>query len=131
MALDLNSLNVSGLSQYARESATSASAGSVSQTASKLKNSKTAGDAGDGEEVNEELMDACKQFEAYMLEQVYKGYENTVKVFSKDKEDNSMGTLVDYFKDITVQDITSTQSDKQSTGLAQMLYENMKRNYDV
>ncbi len=128
MALDLNSLNVSGLSQYARESAASASAGSVSQTASKLKNSKTSGDS---EEINEELMDACKQFEAYMLEQVYKGYENTVKVFSKDKEDNSMGTLVDYFKDITMQDVTSNQSENQSTGLAQMLYENMKRNYDV
>ncbi len=128
MSLDFNSLNnVSSLSQYAREAAGS-SAGAVSNTASKIKNAQTSGDS---EEVDEELMDACKQFEAYMLEQIYKGYENTAKVFSKDKEDNSMSTLVDYFKDITVQDITSTQTDSQSTGLAQMLYENMKRNYDV
>ncbi len=128
MALDLNSLNVSGLSQYARESAASQSTNSINETASKV---RKAGKNGDSEEIDEELMDACKQFEAYMLEQVYKGYENTVKVFSKDKEDNSMGTLVDYFKDITIQDITSTQSEKQSTGLAQMLYENMKRNYEL
>ena len=128
MALDMNSLNVAGLSQYARESAAEQSTRSINDTAAKVKSS---GNSKNSEEIDEELMDACKQFEAYLMEQVYKGYENTVKVFSKDKEDNSMGTLVDYFKDITIQDITSNQSENQSTGLAKMLYENMKRNYEL
>ena len=128
MALDLNSLNVSGLSQYAREAAGDSGAKAINEATAKVNKAKASEDK---EEINEELMDACKQFEAYLMEQVYKGYENTVKVFSKDKEDNSLGTLVDYFKDITIQDITNTQSKTQSTGLAQMLYENMKRNYDV
>ena len=39
--------------------------------------------------------------------------------------------MVDYFKDLTIQDIASTGADTQSTGLAQMLYENMKRNYNL
>ncbi len=99
----------------------------LSDATSKVNKAKSSEDK---EEVNEELMDACKQFEAYLMEQVYKGYEKTVKVFSKE-EDNSMGTLVDYFKDITIQNITTMQSDTQSPGLAQMLYENMKRNYDL
>jgi flagellar protein FlgJ len=124
---DLNSLNISGLSQYAAESASDKSARMLSDATSKVNKAKSSEDK---EEVNEELMDACKQFEAYLMEQVYKGYEKTVKVFSKE-EDNSMGTLVDYFKDITIQNITTMQSDTQSPGLAQMLYENMKRNYDV
>lgn len=128
MALDLNSLNVSGLSQYAREAAGDSGAKAINEATAKVNKAKASEDK---EEINEELMDACKQFEAYLMEQVYKGYENTVKVFSKDKEDNSLGTLVDYFKDITIQDISNTQSKTQSTGLAQMLYENMKRNYDV
>lgn len=128
MALDLNSMNISGISQYARDAASEQSARNVGNASAKVKNAK---DSGEKEEINEELMDACKQFEAYMMEQVYKGYENTVKVFSKDEEDHSMSTLVDYFKDITIQDITTTQSEKQSTGLAQMLYENMKRNYEL
>ena len=128
MALDLNSMNISGISQYARDAASEQSARNVGSASAKVKNAK---DSGEKEEINEELMDACKQFEAYMMEQVYKGYENTVKVFSKDEEDHSMSTLVDYFKDITIQDITTTQSEKQSTGLAQMLYENMKRNYEL
>ena len=84
----------------------------------------------DKAEVDKELMDACKQFEAYFMEQIYKGYENTTKVFSKD-ESGSMGKMVDYFKDLTIQDIASTGADTQSVGLAQMLYENMKRNYNI
>ncbi len=128
MALDLNSLNVSDLSQYAKDMAGDSGAKAISDATAKVNKAKASEDK---EEINEELMDACKQFEAYLMEQVYKGYENTVKVFSKDKEDNSLNTLVDYFKDITIQDISNTQSKTQSTGLAQMLYENMKRNYDV
>ncbi len=128
MALDLNSLNVSGLSQYAREAAADKSASMINDATAKVNKAKSSEGK---EEINEELMDACKQFEAYLMEQVYKGYENTVKVFSKDEKDNSMGTLVDYFKDITIQDITTNQANNQSTGLAQMLYENMKRNYKL
>lgn len=87
---------------------------------------------------DEELMDACKQFEAYFLEQVFKEMSKTVDAFKAD--DNQMSdalsmtssnSLVDYFKDLTIQDIASNAADNQSTGLAQMLYDNMKRTYGI
>ncbi|WP_026509561.1 MULTISPECIES: hypothetical protein [unclassified Butyrivibrio] len=124
MAIDMNSMNVSGISQFA---ASQASSEKANQAASKARNAKTDEDQA---KADKELMDACKQFEAYFMEQIYKGYEKTAKVFSKD-ESKSMGTLVDYFKDMTIQDIAATGADTQSNGFAQMLYENMKRNYDL
>lgn len=125
MAIDMNSLNsLSGISQYASSQAAS---DKVNSAASKVRRVQTDEDKA---EVDKELMDACKQFEAYFMEQIYKGYEKTAKVFSKD-ESGSMSKMVDYFKDLTIQDIASTGADTQSNGLAQMLYENMKRNYDL
>lgn len=123
--MDMNSLNsLSGISQYASSQAASEK---VNSAASKVRKIQTQEDK---EQVDKELMDACKQFEAYFMEQIYKGYEKTAKVFSKD-ESGSMGKMVDYFKDLTIQDIAATGADTQSNGLAQMLYENMKRNYNL
>lgn len=125
MAIDMNSINnLTGISQYASSQAAS---DKINSAASKVRKIQTDEDKA---EVDKELMDACKQFEAYFMEQIYKGYENTTKVFSKD-ESGSMGKMVDYFKDLTIQDIASTGADTQSVGLAQMLYENMKRNYNI
>ena len=88
----------------------------------------------------DELWDACKQFEAYFLEQVFKSMEESVTTFS-DRNEDSIGSalsmdatsnsLVDYFKNQTLQDIASTTTNTQSTGLAKMLYENMKRTYGI
>ena len=89
-------------------------------------------------ETEKELMDACKQFEAYFLEQVFKEMSKTVDAFKTDDSQmsdalsmTSSNSLVDYFKDLTIQDIASTAADNQSNGLAQMLYENMKRTYGI
>lgn len=89
-------------------------------------------------ETEKELMDACKKFEAYFLEQVFKEMSKTVDAFKTDDSQmsdalsmTSSNSLVDYFKDLTIQDIASTAADNQSNGLAQMLYENMKRTYGI
>lgn len=78
---------------------------------------------------DEELMDACKQFEAYFLEQCFKEMLKTVK--TDDYSSGSTTTMVDYFKDEMVKDVAEKSTDKQSLGLAQMLYEQMKRNYEI
>ena len=39
--------------------------------------------------------------------------------------------LVDYFKENVIQDLTKTSTEKQGLGIAQMLYEQMKRNYNM
>ena len=74
---------------------------------------------------DDELMDACKEFEAYFMEQVMKEMIKTTKL---DGEDESSNTMVDYFKDTAIADLAKESTEQNSLGLAQMLYEQMKRN---
>lgn len=76
-----------------------------------------------------ELMDACKQFEAYFLEQIFKGMEKTVP--KSDDGDASTQNLLDYFKDTTMQQLAEESTESNGLGLAQMLFEQMKRNYNI
>lgn len=78
---------------------------------------------------DEELMSACKQFEAYFVEQVFKGMEKTIM---KSEESSSANTpLIDYFKDNTIQTLAEQSTEQTDLGLAQMMYEQMKRNYSI
>ncbi|HIW82191.1 MAG TPA: rod-binding protein [Candidatus Acetatifactor stercoripullorum] len=96
------------------------------QTASKLENQlKT-----DYSQANdEELMDACKQFEAYFLEQMFKEMMDTIP--ESESTSGSTSSMVDFYKDQMIQNIASESVEQNSLGLAQMLYEQMKRNYDL
>ena len=78
---------------------------------------------------DEELLDVCKQFEAYFMEQVFKQMEKTI--IKDESSSSTTSTLVDYFKDSALQELTNTAADTQGLGIAQMLYEQMKRNYDL
>lgn len=81
---------------------------------------------------DEELMDACKQFESYLLEQVFKEMEKTVDCFKDEGETSDPNNnLLDFFKDNTIQKLAADSTDTQGLGLAQMLYEQMKRNYNL
>lgn len=94
----------------------------------KLKNNLTA--TGQNKDAtDEELMDACKQFEAYFLEQIFKQMYKSVEAINGESTD-PQASLVSYFRDSTISDIASTSVDTQSNGLAQMLYESMKRTID-
>ena len=78
----------------------------------------------------DELLDACKQFEAYFLEQVFKEMQKTVDCV-KDESSGTDNNLVSYFKDETIQKLAETSTETQGLGLAQTLYEQMKRNYGI
>ena len=79
-----------------------------------------------------ELWEACKSFEAYFLEQMFKEMQKSVDAMKPDTgADKSTSTLVDYFKDQTLQDLCATSADMQSNGFAAMLYENLKRTYNI
>lgn len=78
---------------------------------------------------DDELMDACKQFEAYFLEQMFKEMMKTVP---KDEDMSaSTSTLMDYYTDEMMQKLAEDSTENNSLGLAQTLYEQMKRNYDL
>lgn len=78
---------------------------------------------------DDELMEACKQFEAYFLEQMFKSMMNTIPV--NESMSGSSSTMLDYYKDQMVQELAKQSTDQNSLGLAQMLYEQMKRNYEL
>ncbi len=74
---------------------------------------------------DEELMDACKEFEAYFVEQMYKAMEKTV--IKADEEENE---YEEYFGDMRVQEYAKMVTEGEGIGIAQNLYEQMKRNYE-
>lgn len=70
---------------------------------------------------DDEMMDACKEFEAYMIEQVYKQMEKTIM-----KDDDEENQYEEYFGDMRIQEFAKSASDQGTFGLAQQLYDAMK-----
>lgn len=79
---------------------------------------------------DDELMDVCKQFESYMLEQVFKHMDKTI-IRNDDGKDASTENLVDFFRGQTIQELASQSTEKQGLGIAQQLYEQLRRNYGL
>ena len=80
---------------------------------------------------DEELLAVCKEFEAYLWEQVLKGMEKTTKLFGDDDDEEGYASnMVDVFKDTAIQEIAKqvTSDTEGPNSLAQILYEQMKRN---
>lgn len=76
-----------------------------------------------------ETLEACKQFEAYMIEQMYKGMEEATKVLTEDEEDSEGSEYLDMFSDTYLQDLTSKMmSSGQGLGIAEKLYESIQKN---
>lgn len=82
-----------------------------------------------GNASEEELMSVCKEFEAYFVEQVMKEVEKTIP--KNEEEDASMSQLKDYFKEEMIQNLSEQICEQQELGLAQQMYEQMKRNYNL
>ena len=99
----------------------------ANQTASKLQDKLNSSDY--SKATDDELMDACKQFESYFLEQMFKEMMKTIPESEDTSSSNSQ--LMDYYQDEMVQQIASDSTEQNSLGLAQMLYEQMKRNYNL
>lgn len=78
----------------------------------------------------DELMDVCKEFESYFIEQMFKTMEKMVP--KSEMESNYAASLTDYYKEELIKDYSSQAvSNGQGLGLAQKLYEQMKRNYNI
>ncbi|WP_051594225.1 hypothetical protein [Butyrivibrio sp. AE3003] len=118
---DISGINATGITEYAMRESKNASTEALKNKLEQT-NEKSSDD---------ELWAACKGFESYFLEQIFKEMQKSVDALKPEKSDNSTSTLVDFFKDQTLQDVCATSVDKQSNGFAQMLYENLKRNYDI
>ena len=83
---------------------------------------------------DDELLEACKQFEAYLWEQVLKGMEKSAKLFSgDDEEEGYANNMVSTFQDTFIQEIATqmTEEGQGANSLAQTLYDQMKRTYSA
>ena len=96
---------------------------------------------------DDELMDVCKEFESYFLEQVLKSMakmssvdgSNSDNIYASlfgvtEDSDSGMNTLSSYFGDELMSGMADKVVENQSgkgLGIAQTLYEQMKRNYSV
>ena len=76
----------------------------------------------------EELMDVCKDFEAYFIEQMFKAMQKTVPNYSTESMAGSSNSMMDFYKEQMIQQVAADTTQQSSLGLAQMLYEQMKRN---
>lgn len=117
----------------------------VSQTGNNLEN--TLGNSDLSSATDDELMEVCKDFEQYFVEQVIKSMEKMTDIdgdgegaslFSTmagiSSTDSGMSTLSGYFGDQYISELSGLLCDSengQDFGLAQTLYEQMKRNYSV
>lgn len=68
---------------------------------------------------DEELMEACKSFESYFVEQVIKEMKKTVK--SEEEE----GDYMQYFGDTLYQEYAKAVTESGQLGIAQMMYDSM------
>ena len=102
-------------------------ANAANQSASKLQDrlQSTAKNAA----TDDELMDACKQFESYFIEQMYKAMVKTIP--QNEETSGSTSTMMDYYKDQMIQSVADQTTEQSGFGLAQMLYEQMRRNYGL
>lgn len=114
--MDISSINM--YTSYITDQA------STSQTQSALAAEKDYSNSTD-----DELMDVCKQFEAYFLEQVMKQMMKTIP--ESEESSGATSTLVDYFKDNMIQELASQSTETNSLGIAQTLYDQMKINYSL
>jgi peptidoglycan hydrolase FlgJ len=73
---------------------------------------------------DDEMMEACKSFESYMVEQVIKNVGSDI---TSDEEDSS--GYLSMFKDNMYEDLADKVTDSGTLGIAEQLYESMKRNY--
>ena len=96
-----------------------ASASNVDKTAKASSSTKT----------DEDMLDACKEFESYLWEQVLKSMKSASEVFNTKEDDKT----VSYFKDTAMTEVAKqiTEQNLGGNSLAMQMYEQMQRNQGI
>ena len=100
----------------------------LTSTATKASNLEKTLQGANSRKSDDELLDACKQFEAYFYEQVYKNME---KAMVPDEDSDANDTIIDYYKGNLLTQYSKSiveQNGNNGNSLAQQLYDQMKRN---
>ena len=80
----------------------------------------------EGASTDEETLKACKDFEAYMLESIFKKMNESAKLLADDGEEDSSKQYVEMFEDNYYQSLAqSMMASGQSIGIAEQLYQSI------
>lgn len=103
-----------GNDYFATQYATTKTQSAADALTNKLSQANTATD--------EEMLEVCKEFETYLLEQVFKQMRDVMT------DQENQGDYMKQFGDMLYQEYAKSIAESGQVGLAQQLYESMKRN---
>lgn len=112
--------NISGLLDTTKTNAATNSAASLKSSINGVSSEST----------EEELLQVCKDFESYFVEEVLKEVKENMTT-EEEEEDSSIQTLTDYHMDSVIELVADEVVDQVGESFAQQLYEQMKRNYGI
>ena len=118
-------IGISSFTDYASSLVNNAKSSSDASSIKKTVNSVNANSTED------ELLDACKQFESYLWEQILKEVDKSVNLFGTESNGSYAGNMVSTFSDTLIQDLSEKLTSGKENTLAMTLYEQLKRNYGI
>lgn len=78
----------------------------------------------------EELLEVCKDFTSYFVEEIMKEVKENMTMEEEDT-DASLQTLTDFHMDSAIETMADEVVDEIGESFTQQLYEQMKRNYNI
>ena len=125
MESGMSDLITSGIGSYYMDSVSD-----TSSSTSELEKTLGSGDLSNASD--DELMQVCKDFESYFIEQMFKYMEKMIPKDEDEDESSSMSSMTDYYKEEMMSKYAEYASESdggKGLGIAQTLYEQMKRTY--
>lgn len=125
MESGMSDLITSGIGSYYMDSVSD-----TSSSTSELEKTLGSGDLSNASD--DELMRVCKDFESYFIEQMFKSMEKMIPKDEDEDESSSMSSMTDYYKEEMMSKYAEYASESdggKGLGIAQTLYEQMKRTY--
>lgn len=125
MESGMSALITSGIGSYYMDSVSD-----TSSSTSELEKTLGSGDLSNASD--DELMQVCKDFESYFIEQMFKSMEKMIPKDEDEDESSSMSSMTDYYKEEMMSKYAEYASESdggKGLGIAQTLYEQMKRTY--
>lgn len=117
------SFSLEGISSLVDNTKTNAAASGATSLSSSLSGLSK-------DSTDEELLQVCKDFESYFVEEVLKEVKENMTMEDED-EDSSLQTLTDFHMDSAIELIADEVVDDVCGNFTQQLYEQMKRNYGI
>ena len=125
MESGMSDLITSGIGSYYMDSVSD-----TSSSTSELEKTLGSGDLSNASD--DELMQVCKDFESYFIEQMFKSMEKMIPKEEDEDESSSISSMTDYYKEEMMSKYAEYASESdggKGLGIAQTLYEQMKRTY--